>query len=90
MTDFPSNLILSPDPMQMRQPHPQPAFPCCLAFASSAQQASTSAGAGPPQHALALGAAERLQTPVSGSTSSTRAAASLSPAMSAAIERTCS
>ena len=32
----------------------------------------------------------RVQTPVSGSSSSTRSAASLSPAISAAIERTCS
>ncbi len=38
----------------------------------------------------ASAAADRLQTPVSGSTSSTRSAASRSPASSAAIERTCS
>ena len=46
-----------------------------------------------PQHALAAvgaGAALRLQTPVSGSTSSTRRAASQSPASAATTERTCS
>ena len=50
------------------------------------------ASRGPPQHPAAAPASTppREQTPVSGSSSSTRAAASLSPAMSAAIERTCS
>src|SRR6202795_2243532 len=70
--------------------HPHPVLPCCLAFASATQQASTSDNAGPPQQLSASSVAERLQTPVSGSTSSTRSAASRSPAISAAIERTCS
>jgi hypothetical protein len=63
-----------------------------FASASCRQQASVLTGAGPPQHpSLSLETASgRLQTPVSGSTSSTRSAASLSPAMSAMIERTCS
>src|SRR5437764_3354853 len=73
---------------QDTQPHP--VLPCCFAFSSATQHASTSDNAGPPQRLLASGAGERLQTPVSGSTSSTRSAASRSPAMSAAIERTCS
>jgi hypothetical protein len=62
------------------------------------------AGAGPPQQPAAAASTVTMSpvaviaptgpgpehTPVSGSTSSTRAAASLSPAMSATIERTCS
>src|ERR1700675_711197 len=52
--------------------HPHPVLPSCLAFASATQQASTSDNAGPPQQLFASGLAERLQTPVSGSSSSTR------------------
>ena len=66
------------------QPHP--AFPSAFASASSAQQASTPIGAGPPQHEAADATARVaapigrvLQTPVSGSCNSTRAAASMSP-----------
>ena len=57
------------------------------------QQASTFAGAEPPQQpadefdALA-GRVE--QTPVSGSTSRTSSAAAMSPAIAAATDRTCS
>src|SRR6478752_1744797 len=86
ITERPSNET----PFTPYDAHPHPVLPSCLAFASAAQQASTSDNAGPPQQLLASATAERLQTPVSGSTSSTRSAASRSPAMSAAIERTCS
>jgi hypothetical protein len=56
------------------------------------QQASTSAGAGPPQQPDPTFAATRaaLQTPVSGRTSRTSRAAAWSPAISATTERTCS
>ena len=47
-------------------------------------------GAGPPQQLVTALSEGPEQTPVSGSTSSTRAAAFLSPAMSATMERTCS
>src|SRR5437764_9010319 len=82
--------LMAYPPSLFLYPHPQPVLACCLAFASAAQQASTSDNAGPPQHLFASDLAERLQTPVSGSTNSTRSAASRSPAISAAIERTCS
>src|SRR5688572_27592828 len=101
------------------QLHPQPDLPVALASASCTQQASTPAGAGPPQQpvaalaatactgvAAAAGAATQqlvavdwaasssancvMQTPVSGSTSSTRLAASQSPAIAATTDRTCS
>jgi hypothetical protein len=71
--------------LQDAQPHP--ILPCRLAFASATQQASTPDNAGPPQQLFASSAAERWQTPVSGSTGPTRSA-SRSPAISAAIERT--
>src|SRR5687768_4496561 len=71
-------------------PHPHPAWPAALASTSWTQQASLSAGAGPPQQEAAstsvrgwktVGPDGRaLQTPVSGSVSSTRVAASRSPA----------
>jgi hypothetical protein len=35
--------------------HPHPVLPCCLAFASATQQASTPDNAGPPQQLLASG-----------------------------------
>src|SRR3954469_10402689 len=73
------------------QPHPS--APLAFAVASSAQQASTLAGAGPPQHpSLAAIEGARLveHTPVSGSTSRTSFAAASSPARCAAIDRTCS
>src|SRR5258706_11599641 len=82
-------MLQAPSLFQL-SPHPYPVLPSCLAFASAVQQASTPDSAGPPQHLPASGAVDRLQTPVSGSTSSTRSAASRSPAISAAIERTCS
>ena len=69
---------------------PQPVSPAAFAASSAEQQAEASDAAGPPQHPAASPAGTALQTPVSGSTSSTRAAASLSPAISATIERTCS
>src|SRR5262245_47453946 len=63
------------------QEPPQPLPPAALTSTSCLQQASTLAGDGPPQQpGLSLVAARgRLQTPVSGRTSSTRSAASLSP-----------
>src|SRR6266849_1444178 len=78
-----------------RHAQPQPVLPSCLASTSATQQASALAGAGPPQQPLATSAwfvrgPGPEQTPVSGSTSSTVRAASWSPAISAAIERTCS
>lgn len=59
----------------------------CRAFASSPQGASTPDNAGPPPHLLASGAAELPQTPVSGSSGSTRSAASRSPAIWHIIRR---
>src|SRR5690606_25495151 len=72
------------------QPAPQPTV--ALAGASASPALSVSGGA---QHRLggapSPSSANRvMQTPVSGSTSSTRAAAAWSPAMPATTERTCS
>ena len=56
----------------LRGPHPQPDWPSALASASAAQQASTAAEAGPPQHpedAFAPSTGMFVEhTPVSGST----------------------
>ncbi len=74
-------------------PHPQPGFPRSFATASATQQASTFAGAGPPQQpadAFATATGRVEQTPVSGSTSRTSSAAAMSPAIAAAMDRTCS
>ena len=53
-------------------PHPQPDLPSALASTSATQQASTSAGAGPPQHPEDAGAPSAgtlvEHTPVSGRT----------------------
>ena len=67
---------------------PQPASPAAFACSSATQQPADSALAGPPQHPSVSDGPE--QTPVSGSTSCTRSAASMSPAMAAATERACS
>lgn len=82
------------------EPQPQPSWPSALASASWAQQASTSAGAGPPQHespgSEATPARTRasfgcvLHTPVAGRMSSTRRAPAMSPVSAQAIDRTCS
>jgi hypothetical protein len=65
-------------------PHPHPEASADFAFASSAQQASVSTGAGPPQKSDFSGSLRATtfveQTPVSGSTSWTALAASRSPA----------
>lgn len=60
-----------PKPSPIHQEQPQPGLPAAFADASTAQRASTSAGAGPPQHPdEALPSTQpRVQTPVSGSCS---------------------
>jgi hypothetical protein len=60
---------------------PQPDSPAALARASTSQQASIPAGAGPQQEAdsAAWPIGRLKQTPVSGKSSSTRAAALTSP-----------
>ena len=65
--------------VEVRRGGPQPLAPAAFALASPAQQAAASAGAGPRQHdeaaAIVTGArveGRALQTPVSGSISSTR------------------
>src|SRR5687768_11142198 len=75
------------------EPQPHPSLPSALASASAAQQASTLAGAGPPQQpddAAATGARLVEHTPVSGRTRRVSSAASRSPARAATTERTCS
>src|SRR5690606_41702881 len=68
---------------------PQPLSPAAFAVSSLTQHAPASDLAGPPQQPEPS-ALPTPQAPDAGSTSSTRRAAALSPASSAAIERTCS
>lgn len=63
------------DPRRHPYEQPQPDLPAAFAVASSAQQALALAGAGPPQQpddAALFPTLPRVQTPVSGSSSSTR------------------
>src|SRR5262245_2545263 len=67
--------------------HEAPAGTLC----DSSQHAPASVADGVTvQHAVSVPSGEAEQTPVSGSTSSTRRAASRSPASAATTERTCS